>query len=177
MVVHTFAGIVPNVFLSFFQCLQSINISSKHTEILCTSFCIPLQIPLSVLDTEVKLGMVQFKAFFFPHKVLVLLGIPCKSKLFLCLFHSLWVFLLPDKLCIFWFLISWLSILQEFLFWQANDSFLLVWQCYLWLLWMDFFPILVHSEEVRCIHLKERKGNHPSLLVSCTVCEKPMHIT
>ena len=175
MVFCTFAGIVPNVYLSFFQCLKSINISSKHTKSLCTSFCISLQIPLSVLDTKVKLGVVQFKAFFSTQSP-GSLGHPLQTQAVLCVFHSLWAFLLPDKLCIFWFLISWLSILQEFLFWQASDSFLLVWQCYLWLLWMDFFPILVHSEEAKCIHLEERKGNHPSLLISCTICEKLMHI-
>ena len=42
---------------------------------------------------------------------------------------------------------------------------------------MDFFPILVDSEEVRCIHVEERKGNHPALLVSGRICEKQMHIT
>ena len=42
-------------FLSFFQYLKSINISSKHTKSLCTSL---------VLDTKVKLGMVEFKAFY-----------------------------------------------------------------------------------------------------------------
>ena len=111
----------------------------------------------------------------FPHKVLVPLCIPCKPKLFLCfpLLVSLPFVRQMLHLLVF---ISWLFILQEFLFLQANDSFLLVWECYLWLLWMDFFPILVYSEEVRCRHLKERKGNHPSLLVSCTICKKPMHI-
>ena len=69
-------------FSIIFQSLKSINISSKH------SSCIPLQIPLSVLDTKVKLGMVQFKAFFFHTKSLVPLGIPCKPKMFLCVFHS-----------------------------------------------------------------------------------------
>ena len=56
-------------FLSFFQSLKSINISSinissKHTKSLYTRF----YIPLSVLDTIVKLGMVQFQVFFFHTK-------------------------------------------------------------------------------------------------------------
>ena len=58
------------LFYQYFQCLKSINISSKHTKHLCTSFYIPLQIPLSVVKTKVKLGMVQFKAFFFHTKSL-----------------------------------------------------------------------------------------------------------
>ena len=80
--------------LSFFQCQKCINISSKHTKSLCTSFCIPLQVPLSVLDTKVKLGMVEFKAFFFHTKSWFPWASLANPKLFLCVFHSLRVLIL-----------------------------------------------------------------------------------
>ena len=96
---------------------------------LCTGFYIPPHIPFSVLDTKVRLGMVQLKysffwygtfwygivkAFFFHTKFRFLWGSLTTPSFYA--FSTPCDLLLPDKVCIFWVLNSWLSILQEFVF-------------------------------------------------------------
>ena len=84
MAFHTFASIVLNVLLSCFQCLKSINISSKHTKSLCTRFYISLCITLSVSDIKGKLGIGHFKTFFFRMKSgLPLASLACPSCFYL----------------------------------------------------------------------------------------------
>ena len=90
-------------FYNFFQCLKSINISSKHTKHSCIMFYIPFYIPLSVLDTKVK----HFKAFFFHRKSRFPWASLANPSCFLCVFHSLWIFLLSTNsasFCFFYFM-------------------------------------------------------------------------
>ena len=163
-------------FYYFFQCMKCINFSSKHTKKLMYKVLHPSSHPSFSVKTWKSNSVSILQNILFPQKVLVPLGIPSNPSCFYVFFHSLWIFLLPDKLCIFLFLIPWLSILQEFPPLIGQRS-LPVSLAMLSMATLDGFLSNLGAfwrSKVHASSRKKRKSSFPPCF--CTICENPMHI-